>query len=99
LSDYHVSATIHLSTDVPSPKAGGVQSGYSPHHKFAHFDWIASGQHTYQDEDVHFPGETLFALMRFASWEHMQNKVQVEDRFEIREVDRVIGLGTIDSIP
>jgi hypothetical protein len=99
LSDYHISATIHLATDVPSPKARGVQTGYSPHHKFTHFEWIASGQHTYQDEDLHFPGETLFALIKFASWEFMRDKVKVGDRFEISEVDRLIGHGTVDSIP
>ena len=99
MSDYHVSATIHLSASVPSPKTRGVRTGYNPHHKFEHFNWVASGAHMYGDEKLHFPGETLFTLISFASWEYMRDKINVGDRFDILEVDRLIGHGTIESIP
>ncbi|KAB0641127.1 hypothetical protein [Burkholderia latens] len=94
----NIIATVEISIDVPDPKVSGVRTGYSPHHKFARIDWLASGKHVYDDTDVHYPGETLKAKIKFASWEHMRDSVGVGDHFEILENDRLIGHGVVDAI-
>jgi len=94
----HITALITLSDDVPHPKTGGVRSGYAPHHKFAAVDYLASGFQTYPDDGAHYPGETLIASIAFASWEFFASSVSVGDRFEIRELDRLVGHGVAQSI-
>lgn len=92
---YDVLARIDISTTVPDPKNRGVRTGYMPHHKFANIDYLASGRHYYEDDEPHYPGETLLAKIKFPSWEFMRNDVRVDDSFEIRELDRVVGYGTV----
>jgi hypothetical protein len=94
----HIVATVRIADDVSDPKVRGVRTGYAPHHKFANVDYLASGFHTYLDADLHYPGETLKALIRFPSWEYFGNTVKVGDRFEVREVDRLVGYGKVDEI-
>ncbi|WP_175941840.1 hypothetical protein [Burkholderia pyrrocinia] len=94
----NIIATIEISTDVYDPKVAGVRTGYSPHHKFANIDWLASGKHIYDDTRLHYPGETLKAKIKFASWEHMRDSIGVGDRFDILENDRQIGRGVVDAI-
>lgn len=55
----NIVATINLADDVVYPKVKGVQSGYSPHHKFAAMDYLGGGVHRYQDDCLHYPGEAL----------------------------------------
>lgn len=80
------------------PKINGVRSGYSPHHKFAGVDFLVSGIHEYVDDRLHYPGEVLEASIRFVSWEYFKDKVKVGDDFEVRELNRVVGVGKINKI-
>ena len=66
---FDIVADITLFEHVAEPKVSGVKSGYAPHHKFPHIDWLASGFHYYLDEEWHFPGETIEAGIRLVSWE------------------------------
>ena len=95
---HHIVAAFYIADDVEAPKAKGVRTGYSPHHKFSTVQWLASGRHSYDDSDIHYPGETLKARIAFASWEHLRDHVHVGDRFEVRELDRIIGHGTVEEI-
>ena len=95
---YQVLATFRLAKDVAEPKIKGVRSGYAPHHKFAEVEYLVSGFHTYDDEDLHYPGETLVARIGFPSWDHFRNHVRVGDLFEVFELDRLIGHGKIEEI-
>ncbi|WP_129518723.1 hypothetical protein [Burkholderia stabilis] len=94
----NIIATVKISIDVQDPKVAGVRTGYSPHHKFANIDWLASGKHVYDDTDLHYPGETLKAKIKFASWDHMRGDIGVGDRFDILENERLIGYGVVDAI-
>lgn len=38
------------------------------------------------------------ARIKFASWEFFGNDVKVGDVFEIRELDRVVGVGVVKEI-
>ncbi|MGZ2748589.1 hypothetical protein [Burkholderia stagnalis] len=94
----NILATVRILGDVDDPKVRGVSTGYSPHHKFANIDWLASGKHTYDDMDLHYPGEVLKARIKFASWEYLRDAIKIGDSFEIRELDRLIGYGVVDTI-
>ena len=94
----HITTLITLLDNVPHPKTDGVRSGYAPHHKFAAVGYLASGFQTYPDDSIHYPGETLIASIAFPSWEFFGSSVRVGDVFEIRELDRVVGHGVIQSI-
>lgn len=97
---HHLTAIFQLLADAPSPKARGVCSrNYVPLHKFRNVEWLASGIHTYEDDAMHYPGETIVARIAFASWEHLQGKVNVGDEFDVLEVGRLIGRGVVTSIP
>ncbi|WP_206002364.1 hypothetical protein [Paraburkholderia antibiotica] len=95
---HQIVATVRIADDVDAPKVKGVRSGYAPHHKFATVDYLASGVHSYVDEDLHYPGETLKARISFPSWEHFQGGVKVGDSFEVLELDRLVGYGTVDEV-
>ncbi|MGF6243461.1 hypothetical protein P3T42_005225 [Paraburkholderia sp. GAS38] len=95
---HQIVATVRIAEDVEAPKVNGVCSGYAPHHKFAAIDYLASGVHSYADEDLHYPGETLKMRISFPSWEYFQGAVKVGDSFELLELDRLVGYGTVDEV-
>lgn len=95
---FDIVADITFIEDVAEPKLNGVKSGYAPHHKFPHIDWLASGCHYYQDEERHFPGETIEAGIRFVSWELLSESLLPGMEFEVRELGRVVGTGQIKDI-
>ena len=95
---YQILVTFRLAKDVEEPKVRGVRSGYAPHHKFSSVDYLVSGFHSYDDEGLHYPGETLKARIRFPSWDHFHDNVKVGDSFEVFELDRLIGYGEIQEI-
>lgn len=94
----NIIASITFLTDVPEPKTEGVRSGYVPHHKFAGISWLASGIHQYPDVDLHFPGEMLEAEIRFVSWEELRDVVKPGAEFEVRELERIIGIGMVKTV-
>ncbi|RRI34983.1 hypothetical protein [Pseudomonas aeruginosa] len=95
---YDILALVELSEEVPRPKVKGVASGYSPQHKFRQVEYLASGVHTYPGDKVIYLGEAVVARIKFASWEFFGNDVKVGDVFEIRELDRVVGVGVVKEI-
>lgn len=95
---HHVTAIIEISERVAKPKTAGIKSGYSPHHKFDCIDYLVSGFHTYSDQNIHFPGERITAQIVFPSWEYFGARLKVGDKFEIREMERIIGHGVITDI-
>ena len=95
---YHLTAQVTLLADVPQPKINGVKSGYAPHHQFANLEYLVSGTHTYTDECLHYPGESILANIVFASGLFFRNEIKLGDRFEISELNRLIGFGVVHSI-
>jgi hypothetical protein len=96
--EYHVIATVHLALDVDKPKINGVRSGYAPHHKFTMLDYLVSGFHLYEDQCLHYPGETMKAWIGFPSWKYFREKMKIGDSFKVQEVNRIVGYGIIDEI-
>ena len=94
----NISATFHISTDVAEPKFRGVRSGYAPHHKLSFVDYLFSGHHSYVDNDLHYPGETLEADIAFASWAQLSAHVKIGQRIEVLELERAVGYLIVNDI-
>src|ERR1700761_3620529 len=93
-----VIAKFHIAADVVSPKNNGIRTGYAPHHKLESVEYLASGFHTYDDAELHYPGETLKVRIFFPSWDDLKNHVKIGDKFQVSEVNRQVGYGEIESI-
>ena len=91
----HMIAEIRICEEVPEMKENGISSGYMPHHKFAHCDYLVSGAHIYEDDEIHYPGETLIAKISFLSWEHFGGSVNVGDEFTVMELNRIVAKGKV----
>ena len=95
---FDIVADITFLEHVADPKVNGVKSGYAPHHKFAHIDWLASGWHDYQDDEWHFPGETIEAGIRLLSWELLRDSLRPGLEFEVRELHKLVGAGKVKQV-
>lgn len=96
--NYNLIASFEISDAVINPKINGIKSGYAPHHKFKNIDYLVSGYHKYKDDNFHYPGETIKAEISFPSWKYFCKSVNVGEKFEVLELDRIIGYGVVESI-
>lgn len=95
---YNIIASFRIADDVENPKSMGIRSGYAPHHKFAALDYLVSGVHLYDDDVLHYPGEMLLVKISFPSWCYFFERINVGDLFEVLELDRIVGYGTVEKI-
>ena len=70
-------------------------SGYRPQMKFNFTEIQTSGQQTYIDNKMAFPGDNINALIKLATKEHLEGKLREGSNFEFLEGDKVIGTGRI----
>lgn len=94
----HLIARTSLFSEVDSAKINGVRTGYSPLHRFAAVPYFISGRHTYSDDTIHYPGESLLIGISFPSWQYVSSLIKVGDRFDICELYDVVGEGVVVSI-
>ncbi|MTV40552.1 hypothetical protein [Duganella radicis] len=94
----HIYAEVYISDNVPYPKKNGIRTGYAPHHKFDGINYLVSGFHTYEDGEMHYPGEYLKTKISFPSWDEVCDKIVVGEGFELMELDRSVGKGVVISI-
>lgn len=70
-------------------------SGYRPQVKFSFTEIQTSGQQTYIDNKMAFPGDNINALIKLATKEHLKGKLREGSNFEFLEGEKVIGTGRI----
>lgn len=70
-------------------------SGYRPQMKFSFTEVLTSGQQTYIDNKMAFPGDNINALIKLATIEHLKGHLREGTNFEFLEGDRIIGTGRI----
>lgn len=73
-------------------------SGYRPQVKFDFTEMQTSGQQTFLDKDIVYPGDTVTAEIAVISPDFFKNKLSVGQRFDFREGSRIIGTGEIIEI-
>jgi hypothetical protein len=95
---YQVEAKVKFIKRDDDFLEAGVKSGYCPHHKFSHWDYLLSGRHDYGDSLRHFPEEELTVKIGFPSWDEMEQHIQVGDEFTVQELNTVVGKGSVVKI-
>lgn len=70
-------------------------SGFRPQFKFSFTEIQTSGQQTFIDNKMAFPGDNINALIKLATKEHLNGKLREGSNFEFLECDKVIGTGRI----
>ncbi|HAB53406.1 MAG TPA: hypothetical protein DCE80_14745 [Ignavibacteriales bacterium] len=75
-----------------------AHSGYRPQVKFDFDEMQTSGQQTFIDKDVVYPGDTVEASIKILSVDHFTNSLTEGMDFEFREGNKIIGTGMIKKI-
>ncbi len=88
----------YLTTEEGGRKTPVFATGYRPQIKFDFDEMQTSGQQTFLNKDVVYPGETVVASLRIIAVEHFSNRLTEGMPFEFREGSRIIGTGKITDI-
>jgi hypothetical protein len=91
-------ATLTYKTTENGGRKTPTQSGYRPQVKFDFEDMQTSGQQTFIDRELVFPGDTVEAEIKILSVDYFANKLTEKMKFEFREGATVIGTGIIKHI-
>lgn len=91
-------ATLTYKTTENGGRKTPAQSGYRPQVKFDFEEMQTSGQQTFIDRELVFPGDTVEAGIKILSVDHFENKLTEKMKFEFREGTTVIGTGMIKHI-
>ena len=91
-------ATLTYKTTEEGGRKTAVKSGYRPQIKFDFDEMQTSGQQTFIEREIVFPGDTVRAEIIILSAEHFEGKLKVGMKFEFREGLTIIGTGKIMHI-
>ncbi len=75
-----------------------AKTGYRPQVKFDFEEMQTSGQQTFINRELVFPGDTVEAEIKILSVDHFANRLTEKMQFEFREGATVIGTGIIKHI-
>lgn len=75
-----------------------AKTGYRPQVKFDFAERQTSGQQTFIDRELVFPGDTVEAEIKILSVEYFANRLTEKMQFEFREGATVVGTGIIKHI-
>ncbi|MDP4284348.1 MAG: hypothetical protein Q8891_07995 [Bacteroidota bacterium] len=73
-------------------------SGYRPQVKFGFTEMQTSGQQTFIDKEIVYPGETVNAKIKILSPDFFAGNLTEGMKFEFREGSKIIGIGQITDI-
>lgn len=86
---------------LPTEKGGRKTpafSGYRPQVKFDFAEYQTSGQQTFIDKEIAYPGDTVLAKIIVISPEILEGKLEEGMEFEFREGLHLIGTGRLKCI-
>ena len=89
-----VAALTYRTTEQCGRKTPAV-SGYRPQIKFAFEEMQTSGEQTFIERKMVFPGDMVNAEIKLLSPEYFEHKLDYGMKFEFREGETVIGTGKI----
>jgi len=84
----------HLTTDEGGKNTGAL-SGYRPQVKFHFSQMMTSGQQTFIDKEIVFPGGNVIAKIKILSPQFFEKELFKGLQFEFREGAKVIGKGKV----
>ena len=91
-------ATLTYRTSQQGGRKTAAKSGYRPQVKFDFDEMQTSGQQTFIDRELVFPGDTVDAEIKIPSVDYFANTLTVGMEFEFREGPVIIGTGKIKHI-
>jgi hypothetical protein len=91
-------ATLTYKTTEQGGRKTAAKTGYRPQVKFDFDEMQTSGQQTFIDRELVFPGDTVEAEIKIHSVDHFANRLTEKMQFEFREGATVIGTGIIKRI-
>lgn len=91
-------ATLNYLTTEEGGREKSAFSGYRPHLKFDFSEMQTSGQQTFIDRKIVYPGDTVEAEIKIVAIKHFAGKLKEKMKFEFREGERTIGTGQITRI-
>ena len=97
-SDADFIATLSYKTTEEGGRKTYAKSGYRPQIKFNFDDMCTSGQQTFIEREIVFPGDTVNAEIILLSAEYFEGKLRVGMKFEFMEGKTIIGTGEIIRI-
>jgi len=93
-----IATLTYRTTEQGGRKTPVFKTGYHPQIKFPFSEMQTSGQQTFIDKDIVFPGDTVTAEIQIIAVDHFANQLAEGMNFEFREGSTVIGVGTIGEI-
>jgi len=91
-------ASLTYKTTEQGGRKTPAHSGYRPQVKFNFEEMQTSGQQTFIDKDIVYPGEIVEARIKILSVDYFANCLTEGMDFEFREGDKIIGTGKIKKI-
>ena len=91
-------AEIRFLTTEEGGRNVPARSGYRPQLKFDFTEMQTSGNQTFLDKDIVFPGETVTAEIKILSVEYFAKSLTENMKFDFREGSKIIGTGIIKKI-
>ena len=92
-----IATLTYLTTEQGGRKTPAF-SRYRPQVKFQFSEMQTSGQQTFIDRKIVYPGDTVEAEIRIISVEHFAGQLKDRMKFDFREGSRIIGTGQIKHI-
>ena len=91
-------AVLTYKTALQGGRKTPTYSGYRSQVKFDFEEMQTSGQQTFIDKEIVYPGETVEARIKIISVDYFTNCLTEGIDFEFREGDKIIGTGKIKKI-
>lgn len=91
-------ATLTYRTTEQGGRKTAAKSGYRPQLKFDFEEMQTSGQQTFIDRELVFPGDTVETEIKILAVDYFEGKLSEKMEFEFREGPIVIGTGKIKHI-
>ena len=91
-------ATLTYRTAEQGGRQTPAKSGYRPQVKFNFIEMMTSGQQTFIDRNLVFPGDTVEAEIKILAVDYFAGQLSEKMKFEFREGSVIIGTGQIKHI-
>ena len=98
LSEADFIASLTYKTTEQGGRKTPAVSGYRPQIKFNYEKMQTSGEQTFIERKMVFPGDMVKAEIKLLSPEYFENKLHHGTKFEFREGETIIGTGKIIHI-
>lgn len=88
-------ANLYFLTSAQGGRNGFASSGYRPHIKFSHSNYMTTGEQIFIGKDKVNPGENVKAEIRILATDVFKENLEAGILFKFCEGDRTIGFGEI----